>query len=222
MFDGQRNSLLNSLDQAHEAYEAEAFSGPSVYFHLRSLDAARARDFERFAEYVYAMLASWGMHRMGRGGSKMGEFNDFLSSLSAVWGEAMLLQQRTPGSLLEPDWAMLRRVFDGIHCMRSGTTLVGNSKVMAHLLPNLVAPVDRAYTLTFLFKCSRIKNDKELEWKTLRKILDGFFYPVVRSPLFQEKALKRLAQSNRSNWDTSELKIVDNLLIGLVKLQQRQ
>lgn len=91
---------------------------------------------------------------------------------------------------------------------------------MAHLLPNLIPPVDRAYTLTFLFKHSRIKNGKESEWKTLVQILDGFFYPVVRSPLFQKQAQEWLAQSNRSNWDTSELKIVDNLLIGLLKIQR--
>jgi hypothetical protein len=223
MFDDQRNRLLNSLDHAHDAYhKAELFSGPSLYFHLRSLDAAREKDIGHFTEYVYATLASWGMHRMGPGGSKMREFKEFRSSLSDVWQAAMLLQQRTPGSLTECDWKMLKTVFCGIRCMASKTILVGHSKVMAHLLPNLVPPLDRAYTLTFLFKHGRIKNGGELEWKTLVEILDGFFYPVVRSPIFQQKAQKWLAQSNRSNWDTSELKIVDNLLIGLLKIQRAE
>jgi hypothetical protein len=223
MFDDQRNRLLRSLDEAHAAYhQAELFSGPSVHFHLRSLQAAHAQDFERFAEYVYATLASWGMHRMGPGGAKMGDFEGFRSSLRDVWPSARVLQQKTPANLTECDWATLKTVFCGIRCMASGTSLVGNSKVMAHLLPNLIPPVDRAYTLTFLFKHSRIKNGKESEWKTLVQILDGFFYPVVRSPLFQKKAQEWLAQSNRSNWDTSELKIVDNLLIGLLKIQRAE
>lgn len=223
MFDDQRNCLLRSLDKAHAAYhQAELFSGPSVHFHLRSLQAAQAKDFERFAEYVYATLASWGMHRMGPGGSKMGDFEGFRSSLRDVWPAAMLLQQKTPESLTECDWATLKTVFCGIRCMASGTSLVGNSKVMAHLLPNLIPPVDRAYTLTFLFKHGRIKNGKESEWSTLVQILRGFFYPVVRSPLFQQKAQEWLVQSNRSNWDTSELKIVDNLLIGLLKIQRAE
>jgi hypothetical protein len=38
---------------------------------MTTLEAARAQDFERFAEYLYAVLASWGMHRMGPGGSRM-------------------------------------------------------------------------------------------------------------------------------------------------------
>ena len=100
--------------------------------------------------------------------------------------------------------------------MESGTSLVGNSKVMAHLLPNLVPPVDRQYTLQFLFGNGRIKNGSE-EWTMLKKALDHFFYPVFRDPRFQAKAVKWRADKNRSNWDTSDLKIVDNLLIGLLK-----
>ena len=30
------------------------------------LEAARTQDFERFVEYVYAVLPSWGMHQIGR------------------------------------------------------------------------------------------------------------------------------------------------------------
>jgi hypothetical protein len=42
-------------------------------------DAARDRQFDRFAESTYAMLAAWGMHRMGSGGSKMREFDEVQS-----------------------------------------------------------------------------------------------------------------------------------------------
>ena len=221
MFDEQRKLLLKSLDEAHTAYhEAGVFSGPSVYFHLRSLQAAKTQDFERFAEYVYATLASWGMHRMGPSGAKMCGFEKFHSSLDGVWRAAMLLQQKRPASLTEDDWTELKKIFDGIQCMASGTSLVGNSKVMAHLLPNLIPPVDRAYTLTFLFKHGRIKNGRESEWGTLRQVLDGFFYPVVQSPSFQTKAREWLAKGN--NWDTSELKIVDNLVIGLLKMPRAE
>jgi len=147
----------------------------------------------------------------------MCDFEKFSSSLRGVWPAATLLRERTPFSLNENDWANLKGIFEQIECMASGTSLVGNSKVMARLLPNLIPPVDRAYTLTFLFKHGRIKNGKESEWKMLRQVLEGFFYPVVLSPLFQKKAQDWLARGN--NWDTSELKIVDNLLISLVRMQ---
>ena len=218
MFDDQRNRLLAALDEAHHAYyQAEVFSGPSLYFHLKSLEATRAQDFERFVEYVYAVLPSWGMHRMG-GGPKMREFGEFRSSLQVVWPIALQLQEKTPGSLGESGWTSLRAVFCGIRCMASGTSLVGNSKVMAHLLPNLIPPVDREYTLKFLFGHGQITNGIDAEWTKLVQILNGFFYPVAQSPLFQPKADEWLTQNNRFKWDTSALKIIDNLVIGVSKM----
>ena len=145
----------------------------------------------------------------------MREFEDFRSSLCDVWPTAISLQEKTPASIGDGDWTKLKAIFCGVRCMATRVSLVGNSKVMAHLLSNLIPPVDGEYTLAFLFGHNRITKGIEPEWKTLAQILDGFFYPIVRSPLFQAKAAKWLADGNRSKWDTSELKIVDNLIIGL-------
>ena len=102
--------------------------------------------------------------------------------------------------------------------MASGTSLVGNSKVMAHLLPNLIPPVDREYTLKFLFGKNTIKNAIESEWLTLEQILNDFFYPILYSQRFQTKAREWLADSRWKSWDTSETKIIDNLIVGLSKI----
>jgi hypothetical protein len=50
-------------------YRAGIFTGPSLPFHLGALEAGKGADLSRFAESVYALLAAWRMHRMGRGGS---------------------------------------------------------------------------------------------------------------------------------------------------------
>lgn len=223
MFEDQRNRLLTSLDAAHDAYyQAEIFGGPSLHFHLRSLEAARTQDFERFAEYVYAVLASWGMHRMGPGGSKMREFEEFRASMQVVWPAALRLQEKAPGDLNETDWSDLKTVFCKIRCMASGTSLVGNSKVMAHLLPRLIPPVDREYTLKFLFRNGQITNGIEVEWKKLVRILEGFFYPIVQSSVFQSNAEIWLTCNDAFKWDTSPMKVVDNLVIGLSKIARAE
>jgi hypothetical protein len=223
MFDDQQKRLLANLDEAHEAYyRAATFAGPSLHFHLRALEAVQANDFEQAVEYVYATLTSWGMHRMGSGGSKMREFCEFRESLRIVWPVVLQLQDKTSTSLDDRDWRNLRTAFCGIRCMASGTSLVGNSKVMAHLLPNLIPPIDREYTLKFLFRHGRIANGVELEWKKLEQILNGFFYPIAQLPLFQQKAKEWLTQRDRFKWDTSALKITDNLVIGLSKMIRRE
>jgi hypothetical protein len=221
MFDKQRNRVLGELDLAHQSfYHTEIFGGPSLHFHLKSLDAAKERDLDRVAESVYAVLTAWGMHRMGPGGSKMCEFGKFRASLQAVWPIVIPLQIKTPDTLTESDWSSLQGVFSEVCCMASKSSLVGNSKVMAHLLPNLVPPVDREYTLKFLFGRGNITNGIDLEWGKLRMVLEGFFYPVSQSPIFQLKAEEWLLQRDRYKWDTSSLKIVDNLVIGLSKMSR--
>jgi hypothetical protein len=221
MFETHQERLLQSLDVAHAAYyRAGTFGGPSLYFHLRALEAGKAADFGRFAESVYALLAAWGMHRMGRGGSKMREFEDFQTSLKPLWPAVLSLQQAAPDDLGERGWRNLGEVFRGIRCMATGTSLVGNSKVMAHALPNLVPPVDREYTLRFLFGSGNIANDIDREWEILQAILRDFFYPIVRSASFKPRAIEWQEKRAEFRWDTSPLKIADNLVIGLLKRER--
>ena len=223
MFDVQRKRLLSAPDEAHDAYyQTEPFTGPSAYFHLKSLEASSRQDFEQFAELSYATLAAWGMHRMGPGGAKMRNFDDFRASLLNVWPSAMCLQKKLPGNLTANEWNALKTIFCQIQCMASHTSLVGNSKVMAHLLPNLIPPVDRQHTLRFLFKKGTIKNEIELEWRTLQQILKEFFYPILESQEFRTRAKQWLADSRWARWDTSELKIVDNLIVGFVRMSRRR
>jgi hypothetical protein len=218
MFEAQRSELLRNLDAAHAAfYEAGIFGGPSLQFHVRALEAAQARDLASFSEAAYAMLASWGMHRMGPGGSKMRDFDEFAASLGLVWPLVVKLQGTLPHELADHHWEDLATLFFGINAMASGTSLVGSSKVMAHALPSLVAPVDREYTLTLLFGNGQIRNDKQAEWTTLRHILQDFFYPVSASSSFVPKAEAWIKQSAKFKWDTSPLKVVDNLIIGFRK-----
>jgi len=154
---------------------------------------------------------------MGPGGSKMRDFDEFAASLRAVWPLVVKLQGTLPHDLANHHWDDLATMFAEIKAMASSTSLVGSSKVMAHALPKLVAPVDRQYTLTLLFGNGQIRNDKQEEWTKLRQILEHFFYPVATSTAFLPKAETWMKQSAKFKWDTSPLKVVDNLIIGFRK-----
>jgi len=157
------------------------------------------------------------MHRMGANGSKMQPFDHFRDSVGAVAPLIRELATVQPEDLGAEGWSALERIFKTVSVMASGTTIVGNSKVLAHLLPNLVAPVDREYTLNYLFGGKMFQNGLNREWRLLRKILEEFFYPVATDTSFQEKATRWFAASERHRWDTSPLKVVDNLVIGAMK-----
>lgn len=110
---------------------------------------------------------------------------------------------------------MLKDIFTGITIMASKTLLVGNSKVMHHMMPNIVPPIDREYTLRYLCGNTMFPNDPQNEWQTMRDLISGFFIPVAIDQAFAAKAQQWIA-ANRP-WDTSVMKVVDNLLIGAGK-----
>ena len=109
----------------------------------------------------------------------MREFDEFHASRRLILPITLQLRDKEPSTLTESDWESLRKVFCGIRCMASGTSLVGNSKVMAHLLPQLIPPVDREYTLKFLFRHGQITNGIAVEWEKLVQILNGFFIQLT-------------------------------------------
>lgn len=183
-----RRILQNGHTYHEEYYAAETFGGPSLHFHRRALGLNGEVSESLRLELIYAVLSSWGMHRMGKGGSKMKAFDTFANSVKFVHDDLEVLHVFSPASMTSESWSRLKRVFEGIEVMASGTSLVGNSKVMAHLLPNIVVPIDREYTLKYLFGSGDIQNDLNLEWLLMRKILEEFFYPVVNDRAFQRTA----------------------------------
>src|SRR3989338_8691006 len=80
--------LCKRLPRYLRVFEAaNRFTGPSLYFHRRAIarrsqvPRSRLAQDKLFTEYVYATLASWGMHRMGAGGAKLVSFKQFADSL---------------------------------------------------------------------------------------------------------------------------------------------
>ena len=212
------SKILANSEKYHDAYyNAETFRGPSLYFHQRALATRHPPVSFTHLEYVYATLASWGMHRMGRGGSKMQSFDTFSQSIAPLNDRIAEAQSFDFHEMDHIKWAVLKEIFQGVKVMASGTTLVGNSKVMHHMLPNVIPPIDREYTLWFLHGNTTIKNDLENEWLLMQQIISEFFIPVASNRAFHSKARRWMGSSEDFPWDTSVFKIVDNLVIGSKK-----
>lgn len=218
MYSAQREKILNSLDLSHDRfYSSEIFGGPSLYFHHRALAAAQTGLLPNFAETSYAMLASWGMHRMGKGGAKMADFKIYETSLIQAWPTIQELTEVLPEDATELHWVALKEVFLLIKAMQSSFSLVATSKVLAHVLPNLVPPVDRHYTIRFLYRNRVLPKNIEGEWELLREFLESFFHPILKEPRFTTAAAKWNVTNQSYPWDTSLLKTVDNVLVGYMR-----
>ncbi len=215
LYQDKVRDLLANADRYHQAYDkAETFRGPSLYFHHRALQTRQSPDALPHLEYVYATLASWGMHRMGKGGSKMQRFDIFRRSVVRLKDRIPEAQGFVPRKMGAEQWALLKEIFQGIKVMASGTSLVGNSKVMHHMMPNIVPPIDREYTFRYLRGNTNISNDLDEEWQIMKGIISDFFIPVACDLEFDSKASKWMAHDGGYPWDTSVLKVIDNLVIG--------
>jgi hypothetical protein len=124
-----------------------------------------------------------------------------------------------PDELNETAWSRIETIFKEIRIMASETRIVGNSKVMAHLIPNIVAPIDREYTLRYLRGNTNIRNGIEREWLLMKEILSQFFVPVSSDQNFRIVASKWISNQSSFPWDTSIFKVIDNLIIGAQKLK---
>lgn len=217
-YEDKIKQILLNADKYHDAYyKAEIFRGPSLYFHGRALATRHDPASLTHLEYVYATLTSWGMHRMGKGGSKMKSFEILSQSVQSLKERIIEAQAFDYHEMSDIKWTILREIFFGIKVMASGTTLVGNSKVMHHMLPNVIPPIDREYTLWFLYGKTTIRNDLETEWLLMKEIISQFFIPLASDVVFYSKAEQWIKKNEAHPWDTSILKVVDNLIIGSKK-----
>lgn len=217
-YDRKVQQILFNAKAYHQAYyQYERFGNPCLYFHLQALKTRQDPTSVRHLEYIYATLIAWGMNRPGKNGSKMVDFETFHESIVQLRSCILEAQTFVCTNMDKDKWLVLEKVFKNIKIMKSKTSLVGNSKVMHHMLPNIIPPIDREYTLSFLHGNTNIRNDLDSEWQLMKGIIETFFIPVSSDENFKLMACDWMKKVDEYPWDTSVLKIIDNILIGAKK-----
>jgi hypothetical protein len=200
----------------------EAFPGPSLYFHLRAIERRRQHqtvrsllDDTQFLEYAYAVLPAWGMHRMGAQAAKVGDFNQITTalreetaSLEQLWPQRItILSQQEADKVAATAWEVIAH----IKVSTSQTQIVAGSKMLHHLLPDLIPPIDRQYTFRFFTGQMMVASDRAafLSWfPQLANIGSRCQQPI-------QDAIRR-----GGFMATGEAKIIDNAVMGY--MQQRR
>lgn len=203
------------------------FGGPSLHFHNRAL-VEREVNFlgDTHLEMIYATLTAWGMHRMGETKTKMVDYTEFK--------KAILNQQKTLSELKELRIEEIKKedlsniigaintICFNLKSSASNSFIVGNSKTIAHILPNLVPPIDRQYTIRFFatepttfldtkgkFKqVPNFKNNEESEYliHIMNKTYD-FINHIKSNPEIKIE----------QPFNTSLPKIFDNLIVTYIR-----
>ncbi len=218
-WDQKKEELINNMEKYHKFfYERNVFRGPSYHFHKRALES----EGDEKIEMVYAVLVSWGMHRMGPNGAKMKDYDEFHKSMKHLVTQIEHIKKivSQKGTVQQTFYDIsddLQRIYNNVDVMESDVKIVGNSKVLAHYLPEILSPIDRQYTLNFLTGNVDRTNFSEqfLSFEMFKKFHLEIVPNVINNSNFRTKAEKWLKDDNYY-WDTSLPKIVDNLIIGKI------
>jgi hypothetical protein len=217
----ERISRLNGEFEASlNVFESSGkFSGPSVYFHqktltrlayFRSLNDVLQDDL--FFDYLYATLASWGMHRMGSGGAKLCEMGRFRGSIEKQIVKILALQGLKIDEIrvdqLPQVSSQVWEIIQNLEAGTQGVKIVAGSKVLHHILPELVPPIDREYTLNFFYSN---KNINRPEKTIFLELFTQFHYLAIT----QRNVIARMIRQGGC-MNTSTTKVIDNAIVGYV------
>ena len=207
------------------------FGGPSVYFHVQAIKEQEANFLsDRHIEMIYATLASWGMHRMGdpeETKAKMVEFDDFKHSISSHRNKLEQFIALRMDSCTAEEYGgyidNLKEIYFGLKVSISDATIVAHSKALAHILPNLVPPIDRQYTIRFFTQVNKkfFTDAGKYRMITLPKSVTAQFYDfkkyACRMKALFDRCDRQLFTIDKTSFNTSYPKIIDNLIMAFVK-----
>ena len=171
----------------------------------RELGSAQAALHDsKFLDALYETLRAWGI---GSRGSRLLDTREFAASLDKNQAEIAALETASLGSESIDVADVSARVWRLIRSLRlvdNKATLVPSTKALHHLLPDLVVPMDRAYTRPFFGW-----HGPEFQNHQARCFDHAFraFHRVARAA--------NPKQYVDAGWNTSLSKVIDNAVVGV-------
>ncbi len=198
------NQCLRRTNERYRRFDA------ATYLYRELLEKHAAQRLEdllgdgRFFELVYATLCAFNMNQRA---AKLLPLEDFKRNVKSLKGDLVALSGKRLDSLsdeeFESELKIVQRLFGKIEVMQGASQIVGISKTLHFLLPNLVILVDRKYTLNFFYGANIYYKDREPEWRLFEQIL-RFCHMIA-------KQIKRYDVANERD---PIPKIIDKAIIG--------
>jgi len=170
-----------------------------------------------FFDWMYAALVAW---RMNRGKNRIIEFDRFRKNIADQRYLLMKLEKCTILNISEDEKKILGQVFRRMHIIETrkngkyvptDSVIVSNSKALHFILPNLVPPIDNAYTGE-LFSFAGDVDDQE------RKFIEiiEFYGDILKKLNISQKDLK-----NNSRYPKTIGKFMDDVVVCFIRSKMR-
>ncbi len=161
-------------------------------------------------ELLYTTLIAWNMDSRG---AKLSDFTQFYESILKNKEKFSNLQRYRLESITDDEFDSIMKtskiLFEELELItkkENAPKLVTYSKTMHFIVPKLIVPIDRKYTLTFFKNNTIYDNSKSFE---LFETIHHSFRKIAQNI--------NLDRYKDNVWNLTIPKIIDNLIIGYVK-----
>lgn len=215
-----REELLKCAEFVNKYYRQDdkgfLYYKKMINFHREYGNINKLLGNDDFFETLYKTLKAWNMNQRGARLKTLTDIKHSVLNLKLDICELYDYELSTlRESQLEKILNKLKRIFFNLQPMQSKTQIVGTSKLMHFLLPNLVMPIDRTYTLKFLSPTSNSWKDINAEFDEFKKVFLTFYKLAKRFNL-------TVYDTNDQTWNASVPKIIDNAIIGVQKFKNKE
>ncbi|MDP3765034.1 MAG: hypothetical protein Q8R04_00825 [Nanoarchaeota archaeon] len=174
---------------------------------------------DQFIELIYVTLSAWNMNSRG---AKLAKFQEFKKSIIKNKKNIVALSKYRLDKLSNTEYDKVIKILEylfynlklvGYNNNKKNSEkprLVTFSKTIHFLLPNLVVPIDRKYTLNFFYNNASINNKLELQFQKF-----SYIFKECSSFALEVKLNSKVGNS----WNQNIPKAIDNIIIGYSKLK---
>jgi len=163
---------------------------------------------EAFLRKLYATLEKWDMNKRG---ARLVDFRTMSDSIQSYRESLRKLHKYRLEALPEEDiqdmLQQLKVLFCGLRIMESMRRIVGVSKTLHFLLPDLALPIDSSNTMLAFYGYNRYELGEEKEFRTYADIFEKSYIIAKRLNLAESDV-------DGCGWSCSVPKLIDNAIIG--------
>jgi hypothetical protein len=209
---GNRENFFFYLSQCNKYYRSGHdldFYREIIAMHKDAKDFGSLIDEMTFCNLVHSTLEKWNMNQRRAKLSPVSNLRRSLmenrTDLVKVYKHKLHLlnSERMPPGLID----LLERLFCNLEVMDSKRRIVGVSKTLHFLLPDLVMPMDGKFTMLYFYGYNKFSNNIEGEFKTFKDIFMNTVEIASRLNLSE-------GDVDGVGWNTSIPKLIDNVIIG--------
>lgn len=187
-----------------------------ISMHRQINDLEQLINNDKFLNSVYRTLEEFNMNQRG---ARMESLDTVIESIR-FWQEELITLYRYKlyedlEDYMENIRERLHSIFINLRIMQTQRKIVGVSKTLHFLLPDLILPIDGTYTLLAFFGNNRYTNTVEREFQDFWEIFSLTYEKAHHLNLTPQDV-------NGEGWNTSIPKLLDNAIIGFFHCEQEE